>query len=329
MPVYLNSDHREGLEPCVTVGLINNMPDEALKATERQFISLLSEASGGIPVRLSLYTLPGVPRNQASHRHMNGLYSDIEGLWDSQLDGLIVTGREPLAERFEDEPYWGSFTRLVDWAKDRTHSTIWSCLAAHAAVFYMDGIERVKRKEKLFGVFQCSQVANHPLMATSAITLQLPHSRWNGLRQKRLNARGYTVLTQTADGEIDAFVKQQESLFVFFQSHPEYEAGTLLREYRRDIGRFFRGDSALYPSMPQNYFSASTRAAVDFSGTRALYRDSKIAMEEISLALDCADIAHTWRSHATNIYSNWFGCLLTNRPTSGKVAVAAALAPVL
>jgi homoserine O-succinyltransferase len=48
---------------CLTIGLINNMPDGALEATERQFISLLDSASDGIQIRLLLYALPGVPRS--------------------------------------------------------------------------------------------------------------------------------------------------------------------------------------------------------------------------------------------------------------------------
>ena len=38
---------------CIKIGLINNMSDEGLKATERQFISLLDSASGNTPVHLS------------------------------------------------------------------------------------------------------------------------------------------------------------------------------------------------------------------------------------------------------------------------------------
>ena len=41
MPVLFD-DEPNG---CIEIGLINNMSDEALKATERQFISLLESAS--------------------------------------------------------------------------------------------------------------------------------------------------------------------------------------------------------------------------------------------------------------------------------------------
>ena len=48
------------------------------------------------------------------------------------------------------------------------------------------------------------------------------------------------------------FVKQTRSLFIFFQGHPEYEETTLLREYRRDVGRFLRGQQPHYPTRRTN-----------------------------------------------------------------------------
>src|SRR5215475_12385881 len=88
----------------LNIGLINNMPDGALEATERQFLSLLDSASDGISVHLSLYVLPDVPRNELGLRHIRDHYSSIERLFETRLDGLIVTGREPLTPNLKDEP---------------------------------------------------------------------------------------------------------------------------------------------------------------------------------------------------------------------------------
>ena len=132
----------------LTIGLINNMPDAAFRATERQFISLLDAASDDIPVRLKLYTLPGVPREGACLLHAEDHYFGIETMLNTHLDGLIVTGREPIAADLRDEPYWDSFTRVLEWARKNTYSTVWSCLAAHAAVLHMDGIGRSKSDDK-------------------------------------------------------------------------------------------------------------------------------------------------------------------------------------
>ena len=46
---------------CIDIGLINNMPDAALEATERQFLALLDAAADGIVVRLTTYALPDIP----------------------------------------------------------------------------------------------------------------------------------------------------------------------------------------------------------------------------------------------------------------------------
>src|SRR5580692_5236648 len=78
------------------IGLINNMPDSALEATERQFISLLDSASEGFSIRVRLYSLPGISRSGASAERVSEFYTGAANLPGSQLDGLIVTGREPL-----------------------------------------------------------------------------------------------------------------------------------------------------------------------------------------------------------------------------------------
>src|SRR5271168_504004 len=72
MPVLFD-DEPNG---CIKIGLINNMSDEALKATERQFISLLESASDKMPIHLSFCTLPGVPRNDFAASHISRRYSN-------------------------------------------------------------------------------------------------------------------------------------------------------------------------------------------------------------------------------------------------------------
>ena len=76
----------------------------------------------------------------------------------------------------------------------------------------------------------------------------------------RLAACGYIVLTQSAEGGVDTFVKKKKrSLFVHFQGHPEYGAQTLLKEYRRDIKRFLRGERETYPSDAKGLFRCRRR----------------------------------------------------------------------
>jgi homoserine O-succinyltransferase len=280
------------------------MPDAALHATERQFLALLQAAADDIPVRLTLYTLPEVPRTDFGREQVSR-YSDFHDLWKSHHDGLIVTGTEPRAADLKDEPYWESLTSVLEWAESHTYSTILSCLAAHAGILHIDGIARRPLGDKRFGVFECVRVSDHPLTAAAPSQLQMPQSRWNEIPEEALLACGYRVLTRSADAGVDAFVKQRKSLFVFFQGHPEYEATTLLLEYRRDIGRFLRRERDTYPPMPHGYFDQETAEALAALRERALLDRREELLAEFPTAMAAGKVSNTWRSTAESLYRNW------------------------
>ncbi len=307
------AEFEERSSKCLRVGLINNMPDAALKATERQFLSLLESASDGISIHLSLYALPGVPRDKASRQHLSGSYSTVEGLWEKSFDGFIVTGREPLSPDLRDEPYWRSFTNVLEWAKGNTRSTVWSCLAAHAAVLSMDDIGRIKSREKVFGVFENMRVSPHGLTADLPIRFKLPHSRWNGIPEEALVGSGYNVLSRSDEAGVDTFVKQEKSLFVFFQGHPEYEPDTLLREYRRDIGRYFRGEMDTWPTTPRNYFDQATEELLRARAKSLGGRRNENVFAELSGALDEQKLQNTWQPAARCLYKNWLHYLCAEK----------------
>lgn len=302
--------------PQITIGLVNNMPASAFKATERQFTSLLNAASDGISVKLALYTLPGVRSVEASGHHAG--YASVETLRGARLDGLIVTGTEPISTDLKSEPYWEGFARLVEWARENTSSTVWSCLAAHAAVLHMDGIGRRKSEEKHFGIFECASVATHPLTAGVPTRFKVPHSRWNGLSEEDLTARGYRVLTRSNGVEVDTFVKQDDSLFVFFQGHPEYESDTLLREYRRDAGRYLRHEASKYPSVPPGYFDAKTERALTALQEKAMVSRNKEVLASVAAALQKVEIENTWHETAARIYGNWLEYLCARKSASRR-----------
>jgi homoserine O-succinyltransferase len=163
----------------IEIGLLNNMPEAALESTEQQFLELLGAAAGDSWVHLRFFALPGVPRSERGRSYLSQSYCDVRDISQADLDGLIVTGTEPKAANLADEPYWGPFTQLVDWAAHNTISTIWSCLAAHVAVLHLDQIERTPLPEKCIGVFDCDKVADHPLSLNLPSRSAVPHARWN------------------------------------------------------------------------------------------------------------------------------------------------------
>jgi len=289
----------------LTIGLVNNMPDPALQATERQFVALLGAAADGLTVRLTPYALPDIPRTDWGRDYVTRFYSPIDDLWDSRLEGLIVTGTEPRSPNLKDEPYWGSLTRVLEWAEHNTHSAVWSCLATHAALLHLDGIDRRPLGEKRFGIFDCERVSDHPLTADAPARLRMPHSRWNEIPEDALTSCGYRVLTRSDAAGVDAFVKQRKSLFVFFQGHPEYEAHTLMLEYRRDIRRFLLQERDTYPAMPQGYFDDATVEALTALQARALADRREEVLADFPTALAAGTVTNTWRTTATRVYRNW------------------------
>ncbi len=74
---------------------------------------------------------------------------------------------------------------------------------------------------------------------------------------------------------VDAFAKQDGSFFLFFQGHPEYDADTLFREYRRDVARFLGGEREAYPALPQNYFDDVATALAEAFADRAMRRPTQ------------------------------------------------------
>jgi homoserine O-succinyltransferase/O-acetyltransferase len=296
----------------LVIGLVNNMPDAALQATERQFCNLLAEASRDLLIWVRFFSIPQLPRSEAGRAYISQHYEDIDEMLADRLDGLIVTGAEPRAEVLSDEPYWPVLTRVVDWAEDNTTSALWSCLAAHAAVLHLDGIKRQPFREKLSGVFECEKVADHAIVAGSASKWCVPHSRYNDLSAQELVAKNYSIVTRAPEVGADMFVKQRRrSLAIYVQGHPEYDAEALFREYRRDIRKFVARESDSYPEMPRGYFDDETAAELERFRRRTL-RDRST---HVVLHFPEAEkkLTRSWHQPAVRLYTNWLSYLLEHR----------------
>jgi len=114
---------------------------------------------------------------------------------------------------------------------------------------------------------------------------------------------------------VDTFIKQQKKLFVFFQGHPEYESDTLLREYRRDFGRYVKGEAPRYPLMPESYFDEATAGKLTAFQDKALSRRSEELLSEFTAVLGNRKIENTWQTSAAGVYRNWLGHICAQKET--------------
>ncbi len=299
--------HPQNVDVDLTIGLINNMPDAALQATERQFMRLLRHAAGDIRIDFHCFSLPSVRRSQQAQGRVGGQYTDIADIDRLQIDGLIVTGAEPNAAQLSGETFWRELTDIIDWAKDNTRSTIWSCLAAHAAVLHLDGVERNRLETKCSGIYDCIGAYPHWLTQGLPSPFKVAHSRLNELRAADLTANGYQLLSHSTRGGVDSFAKDFGSQFIFFQGHPEYEALSLEREYLRDISRFLAGERDSYPGLPVGYFDSETEQKLAAFAVRAQTERRPALSAELPDRTLREDI--TPAAAATVIFRNWLDFL--------------------
>ena len=288
----------------IEIAFVNNMPDAAFSATQAQFRRLLEVGAGPQPFHMRFYLLPGVERSEILKQQLHDSYEDIEALYARGADAVVVTGSEPRAHFLKEEPYWRHFLRLVQWARDNTVSTLWSCLAAHAAVHALDGVERVRGAAKTSGVFSFETAVNDWLTSGAPAKFLVPHSRYYGLRAEDLQRHGYTLSTLSRSVGVDAFWRREPSVFVFLQGHPEYDVETLCKEYRRDVLRFLNGERAAYPDAPQGYFAGETVEEIERLRLSILAGDNyrEAMLNEI---LGRAKYLSDWSANAAHLYRNW------------------------
>lgn len=290
----------------LTVAIVNNMPDTALVATERQFTRLVGDATGG-KADIALYYLPGVPRSDQAKAILGERYRPVTALYRLGADAVIVTGNEPKVARLDQEPYWPEMAALIDWAAQAPSHSLWSCLAAHAAALKLDGIERRRLPQKKSGVLKSNVLANGRQLPA---TLSVCHSRMNELPKDALIQHGYEIVAEAPGGNVDIFTKRFTAPFTFLQGHPEYDSDSLMKEYRRDVGRFLNGQRNEYPEVPENYFNNDTVIRMENFRTLAERGRDPVLMEsfpaialraglEQRLAVSAAAVFKSWIAHVT------------------------------
>ncbi|MGO9133940.1 MAG: homoserine O-acetyltransferase/O-succinyltransferase family protein [Methylovirgula sp.] len=295
------------------IALVNNMPDQALAATEAQFARLIRDQGVGLNIRWRNYVLPGLARSETARRYLARTHESLEALYSRGADAMIVTGSEPLAARLNDEPYWPALTQLLEWARSHTVSTIWSCLAAHAGVLYLDGIERRRAVQKISGLYSFETTSSDWMDRPRKSRILTPHSRYNGLGREDLERCGYSISSYSGDVGVNVFWRREPSLFIFLQGHPEYDADTLLKEYRRDVIRFIEGARADYPAVPANYFREATSEALQALRLRAVKNPNVGCVDALTALLSRERCARRWADDTAHFFGKWLKIVMRDR----------------
>lgn len=291
------------------VGLLNMMPDAALSATEQQFIRLAGNANQIAQFYVYPFSLPELNRGEKAQEHIEKYYSKFEDLQQSGLDALIITGANVANPSLDQEPFWDPLIEIVRWAEEHVASILCSCLATHALVKFEHGIDRKRLPQKKWGVYSHHiSRPDHPLMRDANTRFNAPHSRYNEVTREQLERAGLSVLVESEEAGVHLAVSPDQFRVVYFQGHPEYDAISLLKEYKREALRYLKDERERPPRHPENYFS--TRAmdiADDYMVLVEKARKTGGEAPEFPEAELAAEVDNTWGDTGKAIVNNWLG----------------------
>lgn len=293
----LSQDIRE-----LHIGLLNMMPDGALKATERQFLRLIGNCNRIAQFYVHPFTLEDIPRNSATQDYIQQYYEPFEQIAEQGLDALIVTGTNPTQAKISDEPFLPAMQNILKWADSNVSSVLYSCLASHAAFEYFYNIQRQPLKNKLFGVYPHRILdPSHPLLSNINTRFDMPHSRKNDIDQTTLQAHNIPILIASEQAGVALATSKDGFRHIYLQGHPEYDQISLLKEYQRDLSAYFEQQQPL-PNPPNHYFTEKGQQILD-----DFLNDVSNDMRDFPYQQLSQEIDITWRDTAKAIFANWLG----------------------
>lgn len=301
--------HPKSNQPTLNIGLINMMPDAALKPTEQQFLRLL--AGCNIPIKLYLFSIEGLKRSKLGQQHIEDHYSNFKHLERLQqrqeLHALIISGSNVPLGAMSDSPFWSGLTQVFNLLCKHYIPTLFTCLATHAALEFFYKQKRQPLPEKCWGIFQHYLASEHTLLNQVDKTVYVPHSRFNTITLEQFEAANITPLIKSDEVGVHLAVCNSYP-FTFFQGHPEYDAISLLKEYKREIILFYQGQRSNYPIIPANYLQANaTKLLIKFKAS--FIHQIKSKQEQILAQFPeeniTSQIKNSWFHSGSTVINNW------------------------
>ncbi len=303
----MNQDIRE-----LHIGLLNIMPDAALKATEIQFFRLIGDSNPIAQFYVHPFTLDGMQRGDKAQAHIDEYYETFSNIKEQGLDALILTGAPVDGPELSNQPFWDQLIEVADWAHENVTSTLCSCMATHALLEFRFGQKRHAQPNKKWGVFQHKLTKHfHPLTVDINTRFEVPHSRWNAVFPHQFEAAGLRILAKEEDdGCVHLATSKDGIRTVFFQGHPEYDTISLLKEFKREVNLYIDGGLKQYPPFPENYFGKFEAAVFNeyrFNLLRAMSAGD--ALPEFPEHKITPYLNNSWCDTADAVVGNWMGII--------------------
>ncbi len=291
------------------IGLLNMMPDAALAATERQFFRLVGESNQIAQFYMHPFTLDDMERGPDGQAHIDQYYERFSDIQQTGLDALIITGANVVGRELSVQPFWKPLIEIIDWAYENVTSTLCSCLATHAVLQFRYGLNRRALPEKRWGVYSHTvRDQYHPLVTGMNTRFDVPHSRFNQVDSIQFHEAELKVLVESDNAGVHLGVSEDGFRLVFFQGHPEYDSVSLMKEYKREIGRYIKQEREDYPVFPENYFDEKSLAILQEYRERVeTNMETGSTAGEFPERLIVPRLHNTWHDSAEAVINNWIG----------------------
>jgi len=269
--IFVMSDKRaisQEIRP-MQVAILNLMPNKI--ETEVQILRML--ANTPLQINIEFVRIHSNESKNTPTEHLENFYCLFDDIKHKQYDGLIITGAPLALLDYSQVSFWDKICEVFDWAEKNVTSTMFSCWAAHAALYHHYGINRHLRKKKLSGVFQHYPLNNkEPLTRGFDEIFNVPHSRYGYIEKSDYQSvEQLDILAESEDAGV-YLVASKNKQQVYLTGHPEYDTTTLHEEYLRDSKN--NADAAL----PENYYKNNDANAAPIG---------------------------SWRSHGSLLFTNW------------------------
>jgi homoserine O-succinyltransferase len=297
------------------IGLLNMMPDAAFQVTERQYLGLIGSCNQIVQFYVHPFTVQGLERDHATAAYIERYYTSFSDLQRSGLDALIITGANVSNPDLRQEAFWEPLREVAEWAQETVTSVMCSCLASHALIEMLYGVKRSPLDRKKWGVyrhFHTDQGRSHPLLRDVNTLFEVPHSRWNTLDLEDLQEAGVPVLVVTRADDVHLATSPDGFRFIFSQGHPEYDINSLLKEYKREVMLYTRGQRSVYPPFPDNYFSERCERlgrGLERKARRLRMAGQALPADEFRESDFETCLHNTWGDTGKAIFNNWLGLI--------------------
>ena len=269
--IFVMSENRAASQEIrpMQVAILNLMPNKI--ETEVQILRMLSNTP--LQINIEFIRIHKNVSKNTPEEHLENFYHLFDDIKHKQYDGLLITGAPLALLDYSQVKFWDKICEVFDWAEKNVTSTMFSCWAAHAALYHHYGINRHLRKEKLSGVFKHKSLdAKEPLTRGFDENFNVPHSRYGYIDKSDYESISDIQILAESDEAGVYLAASKNKQQVYLTGHPEYDASTLHEEYLRDSTK--NSDTPL----PKNY-----------------YQDDDASKSPVS----------SWRSHGSLLYTNW------------------------